>query len=133
MTLAPLLNAPYVIQIHTAAALLAVVLTIPQLTLRKGGPRHRAIGLLFVATMVVVCLTSFFIHEIGWPTRLFSPIHLLSIVTLATLVLAIRAARRGDIAAHQRMMLLLVFSGLFLAGLFTFVPGRIMHDVFFGV
>jgi membrane associated rhomboid family serine protease len=41
------------------------------------------------------------------------------------------AARRGDTRLHKRIAAGLYFGGIVLAGLFTFVPGRIMHAVVF--
>jgi len=88
-------------------------------------------GRAWVTAMAVVALSSFAIFEI----RLlgpFSPIHLLSLFTLVQLGVAVRAARRGDIALHRRVMKGLVFGVLMLAGAFTFLPGRIMYAVVTG-
>jgi hypothetical protein len=40
------------------------------------------------------------------------------------------AARAGQIVAHQKGMRSLYFFALIAAGLFTFLPGRRMHEVF---
>ena len=60
-----------------------------------------------------------------------SPIHLLSILVLATLPLAVLHARRHDVAQHRMAMLMLFTGALVIAGGFTFLPGRIMHAVVF--
>lgn len=76
-------------------------------------------------------LSSFGIHEV----RLigpFSPIHLLSVFTLVMLVRAIQQARAGQIRAHARSMRLTFYLALVGAGLFTLLPGRVMHEVVFG-
>jgi len=44
MTLAPLLNAPFVIQIHALAAIAAFAVGLVQLTAPKGTIPHRLIG-----------------------------------------------------------------------------------------
>ena len=131
MSLDPLLQAPAVIQIHTALALSAVALTLAILTLRKGSPLHRAMGRAWVVAMAIVAVSSFWIHELR-VVGLFSPIHLLSLVTLWTLLTAVGHARAGRIAAHRRQMRFLIFGALVVAGAFTFVPGRIMHTIVSG-
>ena len=81
--------------------------------------------------MAAVAASSFWIHEI----RLFgplSPIHLLSIFTLIMLVLAVLHARRHNVSGHRKAMMSIFFGALVIAGLFTFLPGRIMHAVVFG-
>jgi uncharacterized membrane protein len=129
MTLQPLLTAPLAIQIHTVAALALIPLTLAQFIRPKAG-HHAARGWAWIAVMAVVIVTSFFIHTI----RLigpFSPIHLLSIVTTVSLVLAVRARKAGDIARHQRIMIW-VTAGWAIAGLFTLLPFRTLGQVLFG-
>ena len=80
--------------------------------------------------MVVLCITSFFIHTLKvW--GLFSPIHLLSIIVLYTIYMAITAARMGNIKKHQLSMKFLYFLALIVTGVFTFMPGRIMNQALF--
>jgi len=81
--------------------------------------------------MVVISVTAFFIHEIQlWGP--FSPIHLLAIFTLIMLPLAVRHARRHAVQHHSRTMIGIFTGGLIIAGLFTFLPGRLMNAVAFG-
>lgn len=42
-------------------------------------------------------------------------------------------ARRHNVRAHRLTMIFIFTGALVIAGFFTFVPGRIMHDVLFGV
>ena len=131
MSLAPLLDASPAIQAHAFAAMSAVVLGIVQLSAPKGTLPHRTIGWIWVALMVVVGVSSFFIHGM----RLFgiwSPIHLLSIFILLALPLAVLAAHRHAVDRHRRAMISIFLGGLVVAGLLTFLPGRIMHAVAFG-
>ena len=86
---------------------------------------------IWVALMAVVAASSFWIHQIRLVGP-FSPIHLLSIFTLVMLPLAVWRARTHRAADHRRIMILLFTGALVVAGLFTLVPGRIMHQVFFG-
>jgi uncharacterized membrane protein len=131
MSLAPLLNASPTIQIHAFAAMAALAIGVVQLSAPKGTLPHRAIGAAWVLLMLVVCVSSFFIHTIRlWGP--WSPIHLLSIFTLGSLPLAVWYAHRHDVAHHRLATISIFVGGLVIAGLFTFVPGRIMHAVLFG-
>lgn len=124
MTLVPFLAAPLVIQLHATAALALIPLTLVQFLRVKRGLFHRAVGWTWVVLMAVVALTSFGIHQIRLVGP-FSPIHILSVITLAGLVGAVAARRRGEIARHRRIMTM-VTAGWAIAGLFTFLPGRLM-------
>jgi uncharacterized membrane protein len=131
MSLAPLLNAEPVIQIHSFAAMAAFGLGIVQLTAPKGMLPHRTVGWIWVILMGLIAFSSFFIHEI----RLigpFSPIHLLSIFTLVMLPLAVAHARRHEVQRHRKAMTSIFIGALVIAGAFTFLPGRIMHAVVAG-
>jgi uncharacterized membrane protein len=81
--------------------------------------------------MLAVALSSFFIHDLRvW--GIWSPIHLLSILTLATLPVGVWHARRHAVRHHQWTMISLFAGALLIAGIFTLMPGRIMHAVLFG-
>jgi len=81
--------------------------------------------------MLVEAASSFWIHQIRLVGP-FSPIHLLSIFTLVVLPLAVWRAHTHRVADHRRMMIFIFAGALVVAGLFTLVPGRIMHRVIFG-
>jgi uncharacterized membrane protein len=131
MTLAPLLNASPVIQIHAFAAMAAFALGLVQFAAPKGTLPHRTIGWIWVVLMVLVSISAFFIHEIRlWGP--WSPIHLLAIFTLVMLPLAVMHARRHQVGQHRNRMIGIFVGGLIIAGAFTFVPGRIMHAVAVG-
>lgn len=130
MTLEPLLTASPAIQIHAAAAIAAFVLGGVVLFRRKGGKIHMALGRAWVLLMLTVVFSSFFIHTINlW--GIWSPIHLLSIGTFFSLVYGFVAIRRRNVMLHKRMMQGTYVGALIIAGLFTFLPGRIMHEVLF--
>jgi uncharacterized membrane protein len=129
VTLAPLLAAPAIVQIHVAAAVTALVVGIFVLLLRKGTPLHLAMGRLWAGLMLVTAIGSFWITGL-WPGH-FSPIHLLSAFTICMVALAIWFRRRGNIRGHARTMIF-TFAGLLGAGAFTLLPGRIMAAVLFG-
>src|ERR1700749_569641 len=131
MSLAPLLNAAPAIPFHAFAAMSAFVLGVVHFAAPKGTLPHRTIGWIWVGLMAIVAGSSFWIHQI----RLigpWSPIHLLSIFTLAVLPIAVWKAHTHQVREHRRVMILLFSGALVVAGLFTMVPGRIMHQVLFG-
>jgi len=129
LSLVPILNAPFAIQLHTAAAFVAAVFGIFVLLRAKGTPGHRAAGYVFVAAMFATAISSFWITSLA-PGR-YSWIHLLSIVTLVSITLALFYRRKGNIRAHATSMIVPLI-GLVIAGAFTMAPGRIMHNVMFG-
>ncbi|GHE48856.1 membrane protein [Camelimonas fluminis] len=130
MHLSPLLNASFAIQIHVAAAIAALLLGGAILLRRKGDAPHRIAGRVWGGLMIVVAGSSFFIHEVRmWGP--WSPIHLLSLLTLASLAWGVRMARIRRHSAHRRIMLGLYMGALVITGFFTLLPGRIMHDVLF--
>lgn len=131
MSLAPLLNASFAIQLHAFAALAAFALGLVQFARRKGTFSHRTFGWIWVGLMLVVAVSSFWISEIKlWGS--WSPIHLLSVFTLINLPLAVWMARRHRVTAHRYWMIGIFAGALMIAGIFTFVPGRIMHAVIAG-
>ena len=131
MSLAPLLNAAPAIPVHAFAAMAAFVLGVVQFAAPKGTLPHRTIGWIWVILMLAVALSSFWIHQIKlWGP--WSPIHLLSIFTLVTVPLGVWAAHRHRVTDHRRIMIGVFSGALVVAGLFTLLPGRIMHAVIFG-
>lgn len=133
MSLAPLLEASPVIQLHAFAAIGAFVLGLLQFAAPKGTLPHRTLGWFWVGLMLVVAVSSFLIHGKG--ARLigpFGPIHLLSIVVLSMLPIALLFAHRHNARGHARTMVGLFIGALVIAGLFTLLPGRIMYAVAFG-
>ena len=117
---------------HALAAMAAVVLGGAQLASAKGTARHRALGWAWVGLMTYVAISSFFISELKLRGA-FSAIHLLSIWTLFSLVMAVYHARQGNIRQHKIWMMLLYILALLVTGVFTLWPGRVMHGVLFGV
>ncbi len=131
MELTPLIKAALPIQAHAYAAMSAFVIGIFILMRTKGTISHKSLGWIWVGLMLVVATTSFWIHEINQWGGL-SLIHLLSILTLITLPYALWHIRRGDRQRHAKAMITLFCGALVIAGAFTLMPGRIMHDVVFG-
>ena len=119
------------IPLHAIMAMIAIILGGIQLSMKKGGPIHKLLGRIWVGLMLIVAITSFFIHEIKlWGA--YSPIHLLSLLTIFTLGLAIYYVRIGNIIRHKQTMIALYFFALIVAGFFTLMPGRVMHQILIG-
>lgn len=127
----PLLQASPIIQIHTYAAIVALLLGAFVLRAKKGSKTHRNTGKLWVILMVFVAVSSFWISGIR-TFGPFSPIHLLSVFALWSVYQGIKFARAGQIKAHMRNMKTLYFYAIIGAGFFTFLPDRLMFRVFFG-
>jgi uncharacterized membrane protein len=130
MSLAPLWAGGPIIASHALAALFAFGLGLIQLLLPKGTGLHRRLGYLWIVAMAFVALGSFGINSLR-QLGPFSAIHLLSITTLFFLVRGVFHARAGRIPHHKYTMISLFCGALIIAGLFTLVPGRIMHKVLF--
>jgi uncharacterized membrane protein len=131
MSLESLFAEPVPIPWHALAALAALIIGASQFLLPKGTLRHRTAGFVWAGLMLFIAASGFWIHEI----RLFgrwSPIHLLSILVLFTVPMAIWHAHRHRVARHRSAMISLYVFALIGAGLFTLLPGRVMHEVVFG-
>ena len=130
MNIKPLLEAGPAIQLHVAAAVLAIVLTAAIIAAKRGTPAHKQIGRAWVAMLAVICISSFWIT--GMNGSSYSWIHLLSAWTLLGLCKATWAARTGRIRAHKYAMISTMAGALGGAGLFAFMPGRLMNVVLLG-
>jgi uncharacterized membrane protein len=106
-------------------------LGVVQFAAPKGTLPHRTLGWIWVGLMLLVAGSSFWINTIRLVGP-FSPIHLLSILVLVTVPLAVWSAHRHQVAEHRRAMILIFSAAMVIAGLFTLLPGRIMHAVVFG-
>ena len=135
MSLAPLLAAPFAVQLHVFTVVPAFLLgTWLIFFSRKGARNHRAVGYVYLTLMTVTAITALFIHQIPAIDIVFGfgPIHIFSFVTLFGVVGALRGAWAHDIKMHRRSMLGVYIGGILIAGTFAFLPGRIMHELVFG-
>jgi uncharacterized membrane protein len=151
MTLAPLLNAAPLVQVHAFAALGAVAVGTVQFVAPKRWLPHRTLGWTWVALIVVMLVSVFFNHDI-LPWDLFGPsvccrageacdrgsvtcasIHLVSLYFLLVLPYAVLHARRHDVIRHRQAMRWLFLGMLLIGTALTFLPHRIMHEVAFGL
>lgn len=122
--------APAVIQLHLASALTALAIGVVLMMRVKGTALHKLLGWTWVLAMGSTAVSSLFIREINHGA--FSFIHLLSGWTIVGLPGAVYAIKRGKVSAHRRAMTGMFVGGLLVAGLFTFLPGRLLWTVFLG-
>jgi uncharacterized membrane protein len=96
-----------------------------QLVRPKGTAGHRVIGWTWAALMMVVALSSLWI-----PAFLaFTWIHLFTLFVMVTLPLALYRAHRGEVAGHAKGMRGIYVGGLIVAGVFAFMPGRVLGNL----
>ncbi len=125
-----ILKQPIVIKVHLVAAVAAFGLGLVLMNSKKGRTFHRVAGWIWASFMITVAASSLFITGING--NYWSFIHIFSVLTLVMAPLALIAAKRHDVKNHRRLMTNLFYGALVIAGAFTFLPGRIMWQVFFG-
>lgn len=131
MNFAPVTEASLQIKWHLATVVPAFLLgTWLIFFSRKGARLHRSIGVAYLVLMTITATAAIFIRDLRHGN--FSLLHLFVPLTYWSVFSAIRCLRRKDIEGHRRAMLGLYVGGLLIAGSLTFLPGRIMHRLFFG-
>ena len=111
------------IGLHLSAAVAALLLGILVLVQAKGTYRHKLIGRFWVVLMFTVAITSLWIRDLN--EGALSGIHLLTALTVLSLIVGIRAIRKGYVEAHKRFIIG-TFIGLCGAALGTLLPGRLI-------
>lgn len=119
---------PFALALHLATVIPALPLGAWVIWSQKGNARHKMLGRVWAFLMLTTAITSFWLRGISGG---LSPIHIFSVITLISIPRGIWLARQGRIAAHQRAMIS-PYIGLVVAGLFAFVPGRILGTMAFG-
>lgn len=131
MNFTPVTEAPLAVKIHLATVIPAFFLgTWLIFVSRKGAFMHRAIGAAYLVLMTVTATAAIFIRQLR--TGSFSLLHLFVLLTYWSVFSALWNLRRRNIKGHQGAMIGLYVGGLLIAGSLTFLPGRIMHRLFFG-
>ena len=125
------LSLPWSVQLHVAGAMLALVIGALIFLLPKGTGFHRFIGWTWVSAMIVVAATSIAMIA-DFRNGGINALHVFTAVTVVSLWLALTGIRRGDVRRHAGAMTGLYVGGLIIAGLFAFIPGRVMWQVVFG-
>jgi uncharacterized membrane protein len=119
--------------LHLGTVLPAFVIGTYILFIRKGTPRHKKLGKIYVGFMLVTAFVTLFMPAVVGPTFLnhFGFIHLLSLLVFVTVPLAILAIRKGNVRAHKRHMLGMYVGALLIAGTLAVMPGRMIHTLLF--
>jgi uncharacterized membrane protein len=126
-----LLSVPVAVQLHVAAAVLALGLGTVIFLLPKGTGFHRFIGWSWVSSMIVVAATSIAMIA-DFRNGGINPLHAFTAITVVSLWAALTGIRRGNVRRHAGAMTGLYVGGLLIAGLVAFIPGRTMWHVVFG-
>ncbi len=116
---------PWALFIHVGTVVPALLLGGPVLVMKKGTALHKMLGRIWAALMMTTALSSFWLQGL---VGTISPIHIFSVITLVSIPRAIWAIRKGDVVTHQRAMVG-PYIGLLVAGLFSFMPGRMMGQL----
>jgi len=138
MSLEPLLEASWVIQVHAFSAMAAFLLGVVQFAAPKGTLPHKAIGAVWIVLMTAIAISSIFIRPSVMPGlpvwKWFSWIHIFTIVTFVGIFVGVGHLVRGGPAfkRHKEQFAGIFIGGLVVAGALAFLPGRIMHEVAFG-
>lgn len=138
MSLQPLLEAHWVVQVHAFAAMAAFALGIVQFAAPKGTLPHKRIGLVWIVLMTAISISSIFIRPAMFPgapfLQWFSWIHIFTALTLFGVVSGVLLLLESGPAhrKHWKPFASIFVGGLIIAGGFAFMPGRIMHEVVFG-
>lgn len=119
---------------HLIAVVPCIFLGAYLLLAKKGGLVHRRLGMVYMSLMFFTALIALFLPAGVGPQFLghFGFIHLLCFLVMYTVPTALIAAKKGQIKTHQRKMVILYISAIGVAGGFTLMPGRYLHEVFFG-
>ncbi|MEL6661735.1 MAG: hypothetical protein AAFR33_01935 [Pseudomonadota bacterium] len=123
------LAAPLHVQAHALAAIGALVLGLSLYTVARGRLAHRTLGLSMAALLVITLLTAFFIRTDGGA---MSWIHGFIPLTLLGLFGIAMGVAGKDWQRHKNAGRGLIFGTLLIPALFTLMPGRLLHQVFFG-
>ena len=118
---------------HLATVVPCFVIGTILLIIKKGTKIHVLFGRVYMILMMVTAVITLFmpahvgsriLNHFGW-------IHSFSFLTIYIVPTAYLAIKKGNVKSHKRKMILLYFGAIIIAGGFTFVPGRYLHELFF--
>lgn len=122
-------DTPWALFIHVGTVIPALLLGVPVLVMKKGTVLHKMLGRIWTMLMMTTAISSFWLQGL---IGTIGPIHIFSVMTLVSIPRAIWAIRNGDVLTHQRAMTG-PYIGLIVAGLFSFLPGRLMGQLVAGL
>ncbi|MDT8894339.1 DUF2306 domain-containing protein [Halomonas sp. I1] len=110
--------------LHLYASFLALALGGLVLMLRKGSLVHRTLGAIWVSSMVLSALSSFWLGSSLLPlVGHFGPVHLLSVWVLVSVTVGLISILRRKARQHRQWMVG-AYLGLLGAFFGTLMPGR---------
>ncbi|MFE5777491.1 DUF2306 domain-containing protein [Brachybacterium sp. NPDC056505] len=110
-----------VIVLHALGALIVLTLGPIQIFRRHRDRAHRWLGRTWAISMVLTCVSSFFIHPQG-----LSWLHALAVWTLFSITMGVVNIRRGNVSAH-RVWMIGSYLGTCIAFVFAILsPGRLI-------
>lgn len=121
---------PTVVWAHLETIMIALMLTPEQLLRRRGDRLHRQLGWVWASAMVTTALLSFGVGIVS--NAGFSPIYVLSMLTLIGVPRLVWQARNRQIAKHRPSVRIIVIFALLIAGFFTFPFRRLLGSWLFG-
>ena len=123
MSLQPLLDASWVIQVHAFGAMAAFVLGLFQLIAPKGTLPHKTIGAVWVLLMTAIAMSSIFIRPsvLGYDlplTQWFTWIHLFTVLTFWGIISGVYLLIKGGplLKKHKGPFIGIFIGGLVIAG-----------------
>jgi uncharacterized membrane protein len=118
---------------HLATVIPCFIIGTVLLLIKKGTKIHRYFGGIYMILMLITATITLFMPSKVGPTIFnhFGWIHSFSFLTIYTVPTAYLAIKKGNIKVPKRKMILLYFGAIIIAGGFTFVPGRYLHELFF--
>ena len=133
MTLTPILEAPFIIQLHLMAALPALIISPISIWGRRTRRTHKTLGYIWVVALAVLAISGLFIPSNGLAViGHFGPIHLFSFYALWGIGCGVWFARCGRIDDHRSTMRATWMGSMGIAGLLSFIPGRTINEMVFG-
>lgn len=115
---------------HIATIVLAVILTPVMLLRRRGDRLHRRLGWVWVSSMALTAIFTFWIRGLNQGS--LSLIHILSAWTLIQVPLIVWSARAHNHLRHRNAVRGMVAGALLIAGIFTFPFDRLLGHWLFG-
>ena len=110
-----------IIVVHALSALFVLLLGPFQILRRRRDRAHRVLGVAWVSAMVVVCASSFGIHD-----GRFSWLHALATWTLLCMVFAIAGIRRRNVPVHRGFMIGSYIGTLAAFAFAALIPARLI-------
>ncbi len=121
-------NSPLLLGIHLATVIPALPLGAWVLRARKGDARHKQAGRIWAMAMMITAIVSLWLRS---DDGSMSPIHIFSFMTMLSIPMGVYYAKVGNIGAHRSAMMG-PYVGLAIAGMFAFLPGRLLGTLVFG-